>query len=466
MQESYYLPVGHVLGGHYEIVSVLGEDEFEILYLVKDTHRLETLFVIKEFFLKAYARRENVVVKVMAKSTLLFEESKKEMVEELTRAQKMGQTNHVQTFGYLEENNTIYTIMEFLNDSNIEHYLKSNNANTVSKSVEEKSEALATPFEEPVVEKRVELEEAEVQEDEKPKSYIFLKLLSLAVIIIAGLAYYSWEMIKADKEKAQEKKQTSMVSEREIYTPPLTNREEDEALSKEEAPKREELNTTVIKERPFNASYIEEGAQGIKQENDLKDDVFDIPNEEIYVDKEELKVAPREVVVQELPTVPTVEVKEIKPKVVKEPKIQESTVSLGTQIGGENRTENFNRMSVKRFLDSFIASSTNGSIEEIVSKYDTQIDRYFSAKNIDQNRVRSDKINYQKKWTKREFRLVGFKIIKTYRKGNFDYCDLSTTTQWNVSSDDFKTSTGRSRGFMTLKRTYNGFKVTSIYTVK
>ena len=480
MEDSYYLSEGYVLGGHYEIVNVLGEDEFEILYLVKDTHRLESLFVIKEFFLKSYAsREEDNSIKVKAKSKILFEETKKEMIEEIIIAQKNTQNNQVQTYGYLEENNTVYTIMEFVNNSNIEHYLES----TVK---EEEKDKIALPsIEEHSKKERVvkqkHVEESASKEEKKPKSYIFLKILSLSVLIMLGLAYYSWNMIKTDKRRAKEQR-VSVVAE--VERPALNNVEDKnkESIKKEE-PKsvknKEELKVEEKKERPFNASYIEDGEQknNVKKD-DVKKDVFDIPNEKVYEDEEDVKIAVNEETkVKDEPKMEVKEAEEVKE--VEEPKVdieelgepissvkEENTNSLGTQVGGENRTERFNRMSLKRFLDKFIASSTSGTIDDIVSNYDSKVDRYFSLKNVNQNKIRKDKVSYQKKWTKREFRLVAFKIISIYRKGNFDYCDISTTTQWNVSSDDFKTSAGRSKGRMTLKRTYDGFKVTSIYTVK
>jgi len=488
MEKSYYLSEGHILGGHYEIVKVLGEDAFEILYLVKDTHRLESLFVIKELFLKAYSRRENEAVQVVAKSKLLFEDAKKEMIHEILELQKSDQKNEVQTYGYLEENNTVYTIMEFVNDPNVEHYFQSNIITVNKPNKEKKSEEIVLP----PIQERVEPAEAISKEEKKPKSYIFLKILSVALLIMAGLAYYSWNMIETDKKRVKEQHHhLSVVTEKTVYRPPLNDNEEEE----EKPVKKEELKVEEKKERSFNASYIEEGEQRV----DSKDDLFDIPNEEVYVDKEEsmVKSEPKSeikidskddlsdtpdeeaykedsrVVVKEEPKVkdePKSEVKEeSKIKELGEPISpvkRENPNSLGTQIGGENRTERFNRMSVKRFLDKFLASSTSGTIDTIVSLYDSKVDRYFSLKNVNQNKIRKDKVSYQKKWTKREFRLVAFKIVSIYRKGNFDYCDLTTTIQWNVSSDDFKTSAGRSKGMMTLKRTYDGFKVTSIYTVK
>ncbi len=504
MVESYYLPEGHILGGHYEIVKVLGEDEFEILYLVKDTHRLGSLFVIKEFFLKSYAsREENNSVKVKAKSKILFEETKKEMIEEITAAQKNTQSNHVQTYGYLEENNTVYTIMEFVNNSNVEHYLEGG----INK--EEKDEIVLPPIEEHnkkesiAKQEGVEIEESvSKKEEKKPKSYLFLKILSVSVLIMLGLAYYSWNMIKEDKRRAREQ-HVSVVAE--IERPALNDVDEQnkESIKKEEPKsedKKEEPKLDEKKERPFNASYIEEGEQksdtqksDVKkvddEKSDIEKDVFDIPNEEVYADEEDVKVTVNEETkVEDEPKIEVKEPEEVdieleESKVVaKEPEESQFDIkelgepissvkeknsnSLGTQVGGENTTERFNRMSVKRFLDKFIASSTSGTIDDIVSNYDSKVDRYFGLKNVNQSQIRKDKVNYQKKWTKRDFRLVAFKIISIYRKGNFDYCDISMTTQWTVSSDDFKTSAGRSKGRMTLKRTYDGFKVTSIYTVK
>lgn len=453
MENSYYLSNGYLLGGHYEIVKVLGEDEFEILYLVKDRHRLESLFVIKELFLKAYARRENETVHVMAKSKLLFEDTKKELISEITIAQKKSQTNLIQIYGYLEENNTVYTIMEFINDSNVAHYLQ-NNFQNENENEDNRDKIVLPPIENhkknsikkdtQSATKSSKVKETPTKKEQKNKSHIFLKILSVSVLIMVGLLYYSWNMIKADKERAKEHKVSVITTSLHDRKKESIKKEEsikkdasakEESIKKEEPFNAEEAKHEEKKERPFNASYIEEG----EQETEKNDDLTNIPNEDSSVKE----------VGESIP-----------------PVNQSNTNSLGTQIGGVNRTAQFNRVSVKRFLDNFLDSSTSGSIDDIVSQYDTKVDRYFSLKNVDHSKIRKDKVNYQKRWTRRDYQLVAFKIVRIYRKDNFDYCDVSTNIQWNVSSDDFKTSAGRSKGFMTIKRTYNGFKVTSIYTVK
>jgi len=83
MQEEY-LPISYKIGGHYEIIKVLGDDEFEIVYIVKDIHRLETLFVIKELFLKEYCfRDEQNGIYILEKSKESFQKTKKNLIFEI-----------------------------------------------------------------------------------------------------------------------------------------------------------------------------------------------------------------------------------------------------------------------------------------------------------------------------------------------------------------------------------------------
>jgi hypothetical protein len=87
-------------------------------------------------------------------------------------------------------------------------------------------------------------------------------------------------------------------------------------------------------------------------------------------------------------------------------------------------------------------------------------------KNVTQATIKKDKRRYNKKWTKREFSIKEFEILTKYEKDGTDYCDLKTTTKWKVSTNSGKTAKGTSRGFMTIKKTANGYKVKSIYTLR
>jgi hypothetical protein len=143
---------------------------------------------------------------------------------------------------------------------------------------------------------------------------------------------------------------------------------------------------------------------------------------------------------------------------------------LGTRIGKNSskkeKTPTANKQAIKQFLNNFIRISGDGSIDEILSNYDDDVERYFSLRNVNQDTIRRDKINYHNKWTHRRFTLVNFDVTKVYRNGDEIFYDIKTTTNWNVSNDEGKSISGSSNGMMTLRKTDNGFKVTSIYTSK
>ena len=50
-----HLDIGYKIKDHYEIQKVLGQGGFGIVYLVKDTERLNNIFVIKELFAKEFS---------------------------------------------------------------------------------------------------------------------------------------------------------------------------------------------------------------------------------------------------------------------------------------------------------------------------------------------------------------------------------------------------------------------------
>jgi hypothetical protein len=254
MNKNHQLTKGHKLGGHYEVVEVLGEDEYEILYLVKDLHLGENFFVLKELFLSAYAtRNEEKSVEVMAKSKQFFEQTKEDVKKEVKSfiAEKSSVTPRL--YGYFEENNTVYTIMEFVESAKDSSYLESKN---------QENKTVVSP----------------IAEEKSKGSYWFLKLLILGALVMAGLMYYSYDMIQKDKERAKNKPINVTVTTEPMPHPTLKE--------KKEEPKEENLSTVQVvedeKESLEGAAYIEEEEQAIEKEEDFSN----IPKEEIYIDSE------------------------------------------------------------------------------------------------------------------------------------------------------------------------------------
>ena len=455
MESKQYLPVGFQLGGHYEIIEVLGEDDFEILYLVKDTHRLQTMFVIKELFLKNISlRTQDHTIHTLEHSKYIFEETKKELVVEAQKLQTSNyQKDKIQTYGYFEENNTIYIIMEFVNDTELNNYL----------NIQPKKENKVIP---PSVKEEYELKQ------ERPKSTFFLKILIGAVFIFIGLGVYAYQMIEEDKQKAKEKPTVVVVKNTPMQHPELTNRnrktQENTNTSTTINRTQEENKEEIQKSLPSGAEYIhknKEEVEEVKQDNNPFDT---IPNDEIYIDNEveEIEEEPEFQVPYVAPPAPSVSLG----TKIETPQHQANrSHSLGTPIQQnipKKTLPKFTRASIEQFLNRFIDSSSTGSVESIASHYDYHVDQYFSLRNITHTKIKDDKRRYNTKWTDRNFEIINFYIIRKYQRDGTEYCDIKTKTRWNVSTENGKYRSGISRGFMSLKSTDQGFKVKSIYTLK
>ncbi|CAA6818241.1 MAG: Unknown protein [uncultured Sulfurovum sp.] len=286
-----HLAVGHKLGGHYEVVQVLGEDDFEILYWVKDLHMAGQNFVLKELFLLAYASRAgDNSVQVMAKSKQVFEQTKEDIISEIEVLKTHQAFDAPKVYGYFEENNTVYTIMEFINNPNLSIYLDlSTQSGTVQPLIKEEA-----PLK--MEENKIKITNRETEtgkEEKKPKSTIFLKILIVLALLLIGLYIYSTNMIEEHKETVNNKSEEIVVKNVPINHPPLEDKvkeKKDENISSSIEAKEENEN-----KKPEGASYIEEGEIAVSEpisiptldvESELQiEDVSNLPDAEVYVDE-------------------------------------------------------------------------------------------------------------------------------------------------------------------------------------
>jgi hypothetical protein len=295
--KRHHLPVGFKLAGHYEIVELLGEDEFEILYLVKDLHLAEKLFVLKELFLPSYAsRNEDNSLAIMAKSKQIFEQTKKDIIAEIEVLKTNEEQPSPKVYGYFEENNTLYTIMEFVNDSDISSYLKANTQNKEADTPDK--------IEEQVAEEEITLPaiESSTIEEQKPKSTLFLKILIVCVLIFLALAFYGYQILQEEKQRIKEKSErnsVTVITGSVIPHPPLESREkkqeeerkddtsvknatneQNESASSKNLSNEPALNETASNEAEYREPTKEEGEEGEILEG--------VPKEEIYQTEDEL----------------------------------------------------------------------------------------------------------------------------------------------------------------------------------
>jgi serine/threonine protein kinase len=115
------LPIGYRVGD-YKIEKLLGQDEFNIIYLARDINTQKP-FVIKEFFIRGYSQREPYRKIVLTKgfSTDILKRVYKEQKSHIIKGD-----NILLVYKAIEKNYTIYSIIEYIDGLNLEEYIENN----------------------------------------------------------------------------------------------------------------------------------------------------------------------------------------------------------------------------------------------------------------------------------------------------------------------------------------------------
>ena len=127
MNENYplALPEGTVLAGQYVIEKILGQGGFGITYQAND-HKNGRKVAIKEFFPDSLATRQaTTVMSFSGERGESFEYGKECFLQEAeTLAKFIGNENIVRIYSYFEENGTAYFVMEYIEGTSFDLYLK------------------------------------------------------------------------------------------------------------------------------------------------------------------------------------------------------------------------------------------------------------------------------------------------------------------------------------------------------
>jgi serine/threonine protein kinase len=118
---SIALPIGYRID-NYRIEKFLGQDEFNIIYLVRETSSSEH-FVIKEFFIKNYSRRE------LYREIVITREFDINIIKEFYKKQNFNtikDNNILLVYKLTEKNHTLYSIIEYIEGLYLEEYIKEN----------------------------------------------------------------------------------------------------------------------------------------------------------------------------------------------------------------------------------------------------------------------------------------------------------------------------------------------------
>ena len=121
------------------------------------------------------------------------------------------------------------------------------------------------------------------------------------------------------------------------------------------------------------------------------------------------------------------------------------------------KTSKFSRLRIQNFLLNFYLSDKEDFLDKLQVFYAFPMQRYFRSRNVSLMELRQKKVNFYKKWPKRNYRFTYLKILK--RKHN--YIDVQTTVRWRVEGhDDYQE--GKDIQKLRLVPSGNTFKVLAI----
>ena len=418
MEENKYLPIGSSIAKKYEVVDVLGEDEFEILYLVRDVNRKGSFFVLKELFLETFSSREGELVFTIPEALGVFHKRKKQIIEEIKTQKSNSIKSEIKIYGYEDENNTIYTIMEFSNNASLEKYLQ-----FTPKDVK------SLPTLDALLNKK------------KSFNYSLILKTLLFLGLILGIAFYGYSFFQKKSLEHDDYELKKPVSEN---FPKLKER-----IKKVKKP-TVQTHIPIVKE---DTVLKEENSTEVVVTKVIKEPMVTAPNvEEIITSKEENKSSGDKEIVLEVA------------EVAMDTSLKEQVSVEEENVIEENATIPIENI-LKEFLDAYITTSAT-SAEDTLKFYDKKVKKYFRFNHPSHKSILKSQKRYNKKWVDRAFEISDFQIVKTYQKNGVNYYDLTTTTVWNVRNKRGKKLSGKSRGYMTLKEVGDSFKITSIYTIK
>ena len=414
MNENKYLPLGTHIANKYEIIDILGEDDFEILYLVRSIERKTSFFVVKELFLETFSSRIELSVYTKPEAVGVFNKRVKQIIEEL-KAQKLNpKASEIKNYGYEQENGTIYTVMGFSSNASVEKYLH------------------FTPKEKTVLPELDNL----LKKEKKKFDFVSFLLIALLLLTILGAIFYVYKYMRHDNIENEFVKPKEVVLKKHLQEKKIKPLKEEPIVQQISVVKEKPVVTqNIAKPVPINVPVIESTVVIEENNTVLEENITSIPKEIEEVKKVEvakkIKVPKEEITKEEL-------------------KIEKVKKEVNT------------RLLVKNFLDAYIDAISHKSSTQTLAYYDGSVKRYFKFKNPTHKRIASSQEKYNKKWKHRAFKLVDFEIVKQYSKNNQEYLLVKTLTNWTIKNTKGKKLSGESRGTMTLKKIADGFKITSI----
>jgi len=501
-ENNQYLPVGYRIRNHYEIVSVLGQGGFGIVYLVKDIERLNEKVVIKELFAKDFSsrNRDGHSIYNRKSSEKIFQKIKEDIRDEVNILRNIENRNIVKAYGCFEENNTIYSIMEYIDGEDLEIYIKRGSFN------EQEARELLLQL---IHGLNVIHSKGIIHRDIKPNNIIKTPNGIYKIIDFTTNRSYTdgatttitafQNPIYTPPELTQ--RETTIGKYSDIYSigmtivsllvkyrnnlPNLTDRLLDNSgflttinrlnISVEFRAILEKMTELKFKNRFQNLGEIERLLSRIDIDTVIDFDTYHeketeastVSSSDTLSHQQSSSWFKNSVIFLLLGVIAfggyKFYEKEKKSKIsisTSTPRVELLEIATPKPI----ITKAFSRENIREFLKSCLMAEESNSPEQLLPFYASNINRYFSLTNITRKEVYADKERYYNKWYQRKYTLIDFSILDTYSRDGIDYCDITQTINWKVKSLSHSKS-GKSVNLSTLKKSGNKFQITSISNI-
>ena len=186
---AHHLKPGTILNNKFLIGNSIGEGGFGITYVGFDKN-LNIRIAVKEYFPSGYANRNNSVSNNVSpnspKQEEFFNAGKSKFLNEARSLAKFqNEQGIVQVRDFFEENNTAYIVMEYLDGTNLNDYIKSNGA----LEAEEVFKLMI-----PIMESLRKIHDIKlIHRDISPDNIMFLKSGKLKLMDFGSARYFSKE---------------------------------------------------------------------------------------------------------------------------------------------------------------------------------------------------------------------------------------------------------------------------------
>jgi len=125
------------------------------------------------------------------------------------------------------------------------------------------------------------------------------------------------------------------------------------------------------------------------------------------------------------------------------------------------KRERFSKAYITNFLHNFYMADEENYMDKLQVFYAFPMQKYMRHRNVSLMQLRSKKIRFYKKWSKRDYRLTYLKILKR----NANYIDVQTTVRWLIKGhDDYEK--GKDIQKLRLIPVANTFKVSALKTLR